>query len=119
MKKDVVIKILIVISLTLLLISFFYTNSLALDTSRYNNIYTGDVPQKLIDVGNPLVGIVQQVGTGIALIMLIVIGVKYVIASAEEKAQIKGQLIVFGIGAILLFGGVNLFAIIANAAKEI
>lgn len=119
MKKNFVIKILMITCLILLLISVFYTNSFAIDTSRYNNIYTGDVPQKLIDVGNPLVGIVQQVGSGIALIMLIVIGVRYVTASVEQKAQIKGQLIVFVIGAILLFGGVNLFAMIANATKGI
>ena len=114
MKKKIII-----IGIIILVVLAFVSNSFAITTSDYEDIYKGGMPQKVKDVGDPLIGIIQIVGTGIAVIMLTVIGIKYVMASADEKANLKGQLVIFIIGAILLFAGSNIFAIIAKSANSL
>lgn len=46
-------------------------------------------------------------------------GVKYMFASAESKADIKGGLIGLVIGAILVFGATFLVEIISNTAEDL
>lgn len=52
-----------------------------------------------------ILGIIQMVGTIISVIMLIVIGIKYMIGSVEERAEYKETLKPYLIGAFILFTG--------------
>lgn len=93
--------------------------SFAIDMNPYQNIY--QAPEgvgSLNSIGGQILGIIQVVGMGISVIMLIVIAMKYMIASVEEKAKLKETLIPYLIGAILLFGGSNILSIIVKFAKE-
>jgi hypothetical protein len=49
-----------------------------------------------------VLGFVQFVAYGIALGMLMYVGIKYVMASANEKADLKAALVKYVIGAILI-----------------
>ena len=49
-----------------------------------------------------IVGMMQWVGYAIAVGMLVYIGIKYVMASADEKADLKQALIKYVIGAIII-----------------
>lgn len=60
---------------------------------------------------NKIMGLVQGVGIGIAVIILVVLGIKYMMGSAEEKAEYKKTMIPYVVGAILIGGA----ATIANA----
>ncbi len=71
------------------------------------------------DLFNRIIGIVQIVGTGIAVIMLIVLAIKYLMAAPSEKADIKKGALVYVVAAIILFAAVNILAAIQNWAKEI
>jgi len=51
--------------------------------------------------------------------MLVIIGVKYITASVEEKAQLKETLMPYVIGAILLFGGSGILTIVVNFVREL
>lgn len=66
---------------------------------------------------NNVIGLLQIAGTGIALIMVTILGIKYLIASPSEKADVKKQIMPILIGCILLFGAVNITAAIADMAK--
>ena len=68
---------------------------------------TGDITK----VGNKIMGILQVVGVLIAVIILMVLGIKYMMGSAEEKAEYKKTMIPYIVGAILIFA----VATIANA----
>ena len=54
--------------------------------------------------GNSFLGFVQWIGYAIAIGMLIYVGVKYTMASANEKADLKAGLVKYVIGAILIGG---------------
>ena len=55
-------------------------------------------------IRNRVLGFVQWVGYAFAVGMLIYIGIKYVMASANEKADLKKGAINYVIGAIIVFG---------------
>ncbi len=120
MKKETIFKILLIMVLVMLIISIIIPNSFAIDTSKWDNMYSdGSMPTKISDVGGKFLGILQIAGTGIAFIMLVFIGIKYITASANEKAQLKGQLTGFAIGALLLFAGSNIAAIVIRTIFEV
>lgn len=78
-------------------------------------IYKGSNPFNL-QIGK-IIGLIQAIGMAIAVIMLTYIGIKYIYASPEGKAELKQQLFPYFIGCLLLFGGSWLIGIIANVAN--
>lgn len=55
-------------------------------------------------LASKVLGFVQFVAYAIALGMLIYVGIKYVMASANEKADLKSALVKYVIGAIIIAG---------------
>lgn len=56
--------------------------------------------------------IIQIVGSLVAIIALIVLGVKYMMGTIEEKAEYKKTLLPYFIGAMMVFGISNLLEIV-------
>ncbi len=55
------------------------------------------------NVGNSIVGILQTVGIVLSVVVLIVLGIKYMMGSAEEKAEYKKTMMPYLVGAALIF----------------
>lgn len=66
---------------------------------------------------NVAIRLIQVAGSGIALIMVTMLGIKYMLASANEKADVKKQAVPIIIGCVLLFAAVNIVAIIADVGN--
>ncbi len=58
----------------------------------------------LESVGANIVDIVTTIGIIVAVVVLLVLGIKYMMGSASEKAEYKKTMIPYLIGAILIFG---------------
>ena len=58
--------------------------------------------------GGRIVGMIQILGTIVSAGTLIIIGIRYVLASADEKAEYKERMLPYIIGAVLLFGASNI-----------
>ena len=69
---------------------------------------------KTVEIGNKIIGIVQAIGSIMSVISLILIGIKYMLGSAEEKAEYKSTMIPYLVGAILVFCASNIIAAIYN-----
>lgn len=54
-------------------------------------------------VGKKIVGVLQTVGIVLSVIILIVLGIKYMMGSAEEKADYKKSMMPYIVGAALIF----------------
>ena len=65
-------------------------------------------------IANKIIGILQQVGSIISVIALVVMGIKYMVGSVEEKATYKETMMPYFIGAILVFATTTVLAIISN-----
>ena len=63
--------------------------------------------------------VMRVVGTGIALIMITYVAIKYMTAAGQERAEFKKSAIAFVAGAFILFAASNIITIIANFATKI
>ena len=71
------------------------------------------------NLGQQIVGIIQVVGSIAAVAVLIVLGIKYMMGSTEEKAEYKKTLIPYLIGAVLIFAASNIASIVYKWAITI
>ena len=65
-----------------------------------------------------ILAIVRTAGVAIAVVILLVIGTKYMIASAGDRADIKKYAIKYIIGAVILFGASGILTIIQKFTDE-
>lgn len=65
-------------------------------------------PGNAAATANAIIGAMKWIGYAIAIGMLVFIGIKYVMASANEKADLKNSLIKYVIGAILIASAVTI-----------
>lgn len=79
----------------------------------------GETTTKLNTVAGRILGIVQAIGIAIAVAMLIIVGVKYITASPDGKAEYKKTAIAYVVGAVLLFAASGVLAIIQNFATDV
>lgn len=66
-----------------------------------------------------ILGVVKVVGYTFAVGMLLYVGIKYVMASANEKADLKKGSISYVIGAVIIFGASALIGIMEDLAPEV
>ena len=69
---------------------------------------------KLQDIGNRIIGIIQVIGSVTSVIVLIIIGIKYMVGSLEERAEYKKTMMPYIIGALFVFGITNILGIVSN-----
>ena len=67
---------------------------------------------------NILIGIFQVVAVGVASIMLIVLGIKYMSSAPNEKAEIKKHAVVYVVGACIVFGSAGLIGLFKSLVLE-
>ena len=71
------------------------------------------------NLANAILSVVQVVAMGTAVIMLIVLGIKYISAAPSDKAEIKKHAVVYVVGAVVLFGATGIIGIIRKFAVNI
>ena len=70
-------------------------------------------------LGNQIIRVVSTVGTIVAVIVLVVLGIKYMMGSAEERHEYKKTLMPYIIGAIFVFAASAITGMIFNFSEGI
>jgi len=70
-------------------------------------------------IGRTVLGAIQAIGSFVSVIMLVIIGIKYMIGSTEERAEYKKSMIPYVIGAVMFFAASNIGGILYNMAMSI
>ena len=98
-------KTLKLISILTIILCIIMTTSICLADIEINNLTGVDNLDtgELSEFANTIITIIRNVGIVLAVIMLMVIGVKYMLGSAEEKAEYKKTMMPYLVGAVLLF----------------
>lgn len=117
MKKYIIVSIAILLISIILSGALFQVQAVGLDTvtsnpSQFITQYQEGDTTKVQSIANIIVGIIQAVGTAISILMLSIIGIKYIMGSVEDKAQYKQTMWTYIIGALLIFGGSSVVSII-------
>ena len=75
--------------------------------------------EKITGIGNQIITILTIVGTVVSVVVLIVLGIKYMMGSAEEKAEYKKTMMPYIIGAALIFAASAFAGILYNFLSNI
>lgn len=108
-------KIFITIIITLAFLSCFTKLVLATGIDDPTTLISGPDSTgvgELNKLGNVILGIIQYVSIGVASIAALVLGMRYMYSSPEEKAEIKKKLVPFIIGGVLVFGAIQLVKLV-------
>ena len=109
--------LMIVIALCSISVSVLAANPAAGTTAITPSSINGDADLKtdsISTIGNNVVKILQTVGVVLSVVILIVLGIKYMLGSAEEKADYKKSMMPYVIGAALIFAASALAQVIYN-----
>lgn len=110
-------KILSIVVVAVMLVAAL--SNVALATTIGNimvNVTNTNASNKVSTIGGQVLNIVRTVGSIAAVITLIILGIKYMMGSAEEKAEYKKTLTPYIIGAVLVLAAVNIVNWIFGAA---
>ena len=100
----IMILLIIILSINVIVPRYSYAENLGLgnlDSYKGSNPNPENFTKRIESV----LGVIQVVGTIVSVAMLIVIGIKYMMGSIEERAEYKESLKPYLIGAFLLFTG--------------
>ena len=117
MKKQVRI----VSAILLILIALVSVSNVVLATQPVDGALTtlgkNEANTSVISFGQKIVPIVRAIGVIAAVIILMVVGIKYMMGSAEEKAEYKKTIPAYIIGAILVFAASQIIGFIIEIAN--
>ncbi len=74
---------------------------------------------KLLTIGNNVIGAIQIIASLSSVIVLVVLGIKYMLGSVEERAEYKKTMIPYVIGAIMVFGIINILGLIIDIVNTL
>ena len=125
MNKKVFLKL---VCLFIVLISFLmivvptgveaeYSYSSHLDDSDWKD-YDTTVSSVTNNVMLTIVSVIRIVGTGVSIIMLTYVAIKYMSAAPQEKAEFKKSATAMVVGAIVLFGTTQIIGVISKFATD-
>ena len=114
MKKTTILKIIILFIMIVMLIVNI-SSAMGVSSLKGNINKTEDIKT----MGNKAITTISTVGSILSVIMIIVIGIKYMIGSVEEKAEYKKTLMPFLIGSLLVFAASTIAGIVYKIAINI
>lgn len=117
-KKIALALIILIATITFTLIPTFAKAEIDPDNYKPNEIADIDFTA-VTNIVNPVVGILRYGGIGISIIVLMILGIKYMVGSVSEKAEYKKTMIVYIIGVALLVSTTQLLAIIIEIVNGV
>lgn len=119
-----IIKAMLVLLLLLFCSTFIYTCSAANfsitgTVTKIEGKPNNNLNSKATNIMGAAVGIVKVVAAGIAVVMLLVLAMKYMLAAPSDRAEIKKHAIVYVAGAFIMFGVAGILQAIQTFAGNL
>ncbi len=120
-KICIILVILILFSIIMCINRVYATDSIVDKLDKMQSVTTPDITGNdgIPTAINKVIGLMQLAGSGIAIIVVTLLGTKYILASPADKADVKKAIMPIIIGCFLLFGGVNIAAMIADFSNKV
>ena len=82
-------------------------------TTEVSNAYS------LAKKGNTIVKVIQAIASALSVGVLMIIAIKYMMGSVEEKAEYKKTMLPYVIGCFLVFGITNILGIVVDIMSKL
>ena len=94
-----------------------YASMVSIDIDGFEgNDSTGT--EKVSSTLGQVLYVVQVIGAGMAVIMLICLAIKFVVSAPSERAELKKHMIIYVLGAVLMFGASAISAMVRNFVQQ-
>jgi len=109
--------------ITIVMIIFLCTNTICfadVDTSTFEptDLTEGDY-KRAFEMAGTIVNAITTIGTVVAIVGIMVLGIKYMLGSVEQKAEYKKTMIPYLIGCIFIFTITRIVSIIYSLTSQI
>lgn len=117
MKIKGFIKIALMVLIVIMIFSSIaYADNDNFSFSEINNQTAGeDIKNPVKKAVGAVMGAVRIIATGVAIVMISVVAMKYLMAAPGDRADMKKASIQYVVGAVLVFGAANILTILVNA----
>lgn len=89
----------------------------AKDPAAYNGAGATIDTTKVDTFGQNIISVITTIGSIASVIVLVILGIKYMMGSAEEKAEYKKTLLPYVLGAVLVFAASTVASIVFSIAN--
>ena len=113
-----IVKIAVISMLVMMMLISSTVVFAAPDPSSYTGNGTIQV-EKIDTLGQNIIKIISTIGSIASVIVLIVLGIKYMMGSAEEKADYKKSMIPYIVGAVLVFASTAIVGVVYDMASSL
>ena len=116
-KKAIIITLVMILTLIVISSTIF---AATFNTSAINNNRDlGAADDKIEDIGSRIFTAVSNVGIVLSVVIVAVIGVKYMLGSVDERAEYKKSMMPYLVGAVLIFMASTIGKIIYTTFSKI
>ena len=78
------------------------------------NTYTSADNTAFDTIWTKIVGVIRSAGYAVSVGALVVLGIKYMMGSAEEKSEYKKSMVPYVVGAVLVFATSTVIGLVQN-----
>lgn len=117
--KTLSVLVMALVVLALAVTPVFASADLNWDGINIKSDTSSGTAQAAQNITGTIIGVVQVIGVAVAIIMLIVLAIKYISAAPNDKAEIKKHAVVYVVGAVVLFAAAGILEIIKGFANQI
>lgn len=78
-----------------------------------------NVTDSFTKISGAIITIARVICMGVAITMLVMVGIKYMSAAPGEKADIKKHAVIYVVGAVVMFASTGILGIIQKFASNI
>lgn len=117
-----ILKILPVVLMICIIFSFVFADALITGTDikpSVNTLVEGSVPNGIKKTAKNVWATVVTIVQILSVACIVFAGLRYMFASADQKADVKQGLIYLTIGAVIVFGATLIIQTVAKAAEQI
>lgn len=121
--KTKTMKILVTLATIVLILSLGGSMVYANETSALfspndiNPTLEKEAENEIKAIGGKVIGLIQGVGIVLTVVILSILGIKYMMGSAEEKAEYKKTMIPYVVGAICIFASTSIATLVYKIAQ--
>ncbi len=112
-KKTMKIIVFIAMVLCIITVSTLVSADPGFNATSLNGTVSG-ASGDIQELGNKIIGVLQAVGIVVSVVVVIVLGIKYMMGSVEEKAEYKKTMMPYLIGAALIFAASAISMMVMN-----
>ncbi len=118
--KKIIIALIMMIMMIAMITEPYKVYATTIDVNAYKpNIEGVDSANRATTIANSITNILAVIGTVVSVAMLIVLGIKYMIGTVQEKADYKKTMGPYLVGAVMVFSITQILKIIASMVSEV